>query len=364
MSAAVEFKGVSKSYRRNTIVQNMDMTIRDGSFTVIFGAPGSGKSVLLRLITGLEKPDSGTIYIRGEDVSRIAPGDRNIGYVPQSFALYPHYKVSENIAYPLKLMGMKEADTKPIVESAAEQLKISHLLNKRPDQCSGGEKQRVAIARGIVKNTKIFILDDPLTGLDFKLRESLFEDLRLMKEDLQATFIYTTSDALEALMLAEEVNIFDGGKVVESGGLDDVYAKPQNVHTMAMLGFPPANVFSGSVSTASGNSHCKSPLLDFAVVQNGHIYEGDVLVAFRPQNIKINPNGNTDLKSLPAEITLVEDLGGELIVYLDANGVELEAVVPQAEDADLTEGDATIGLDPDDILVYSHDGQLIGHGAH
>ncbi|MEO0561232.1 MAG: ABC transporter ATP-binding protein, partial [Chloroflexota bacterium] len=187
----LEFKGVSKRFRQIVIADNMDLAIRSNTFSVIFGAPASGKSTLLRLITGLERPDRGDILIDGKIVNKMEPGERNIGYVPQSFALYPHYSVFDNIAYPLKLLGVAKGDYTPIVESTAEQLQITHLLNKRPDQCSGGEKQRVAIARGIVKNTKIFILDDPLTGLDFKLRERLFDDLRVMRDQLQATFIYT-----------------------------------------------------------------------------------------------------------------------------------------------------------------------------
>ncbi len=357
MGAAVEFRGVAKAYGQNRVIENMDLTVESGSFSVIFGAPGTGKSVILRLVTGLEKPDTGEIFIRGEDVKNLPAGERNIGYVPQSFALYPHYKVFDNIAYPLKLMGINATDIKPIVENAAEQLKITHLLEKKPDQCSGGEKQRVAIARGIVKNTRIFILDDPLTGLDFKLRERLFEDLRVMKEQLDATFIYTTSDALEALMLAETVNIFDGGRIIESGDLQTMYDTPQHVRTMALLGFPPANVFSGTLDGAA----CHNPLVDFSV--DGREYAGEAMVAIRPQHISINPTDTTNLKIIDAEIELVEDLGGELVVYLDVNGIELEVVVPHNDALDLTEGHATIGIDPSNAIVYEPTGSRIGHGV-
>lgn len=363
MSYAVEFKNVSKSYGRNKVVQNMDMAVEEGQFTVIFGAPGSGKSVLLRLMTGLEKPDRGEIFIRGENMSSVPPGERNIGYVPQSFALYPHYTVAENIGYPLKLLGVKNADITPVVERTAAQLKISHLLNKKPDQCSGGEKQRVAIARGIVKNTKIFVLDDPLTGLDFKLREQLFDDLRQMQDDLDATFIYTTSDALEALMLAEQVNIFDGGKIIESGELDDVYAMPSHVRTMGLLGFPPANVFSGTLKQNGSGKVCDTALTQFNVASNGSSYTGEVSVAVRPQHIKINPEAGDNLQQQQGEVTLVEDLGGEIVAYLELNGLELEAVIPHKETGDVTEGAVTIGFDPEALIVYDANGQHVGHGV-
>jgi ABC-type sugar transport system ATPase subunit len=203
--SAIELHGVCKAYKNKPILHNLDLTINAGSFTVIFGGPASGKSVLLRLIMGLEKPDRGQILIRDTDAAHLLPAERNIGYIPQSFALYPHFSVYDNIAYPLTLARMDKASIKARVEDAANRLKISALLGKKPNQLSGGEKQRVAIARGIVKETEIFIFDDPLTGLDFKLREQLFDDFKRLREAMDATFVYTTSDALEALMMADEI---------------------------------------------------------------------------------------------------------------------------------------------------------------
>jgi ABC-type sugar transport system ATPase subunit len=359
---AVEFQNISKQFRNITIAQDMDLKIRDKSFSVIFGAPGGGKSTLLRLITGLEKPDQGEIRLRGEDMTTASPGDRNIGYVPQSFALYPHQSVFDNIAYPLKLMGVKPTDYTPIVERTAEQLQIAHLLKKRPDQCSGGEKQRVAIARGIVKNTKIFILDDPLTGLDFKLRERLFDDLREMKEDLAATFIYTTSDPLEALMLAEDVHIFDAGQIVETGPLDQLYYDPAHARTAELLGFPKTNMIDGQLNTTG--DQCQTELFSFPMQILTEAPSGtDVRVAIRPQHIQINPQQTDNLMTTPAEITLVEDLGGELHIYLEAAGIEIETVHAHSQ-TEPTEGPAEIGIHPEYFRVYAaHSNQLIGKGV-
>jgi ABC-type sugar transport system ATPase subunit len=360
---AVEFKQVTKKYRQHVPANRLNLKVRDGSFSVVFGAPGSGKSTLLRLITGLEQPDSGQICLRGEDVTHTPPGDRNIGYVPQSFALYPHYSVFDNIAYPLKLMGIAKAEYTPIVQQTAEQLQIAPLLQKRPDQCSGGEKQRVAIARGIVKNTKIFILDDPLTGLDFKLRERLFDDLREMKEDLAATFIYTTSDPLEALMLAEDVHIFDGGQVVEVGPLDEVYNNPRHVRTAELLGFPNTNMLAGKLT--GGGGYCETDIFSFPIQAANSVGEVAVWVAIRPQDIVLNPEPNAGLVTSPADITLVEDLGGELHIYLRAGDVELETVVPHGSGQVIpTEGTATIGVDPSRFRLYgAQDSELISVGG-
>jgi ABC-type sugar transport system ATPase subunit len=357
MALVVEFQNISKAYSGRKILDQLSMQIEANTFTVLFGAPGSGKSVILRLLAGLEKPDSGRIMLRGGDATRIPPGDRNLGYVPQSFALYPHYKVADNIGYPLQLMGMPAAQRKPIVESAAESLKIAHLLDKKPDQLSGGEKQRVAIARGIVKHTDIFVLDDPLTGLDFKLREQLFDDLRAMRESLNATFIYTTSDALEALILAEHVIVFDGGRTIETGNLESVYARPSHVRTMALLGFPEANVFDGQLE----NGICRTPIGQFRAQTQLNGDAAPVKIAARPQDVRFAPSDGQI--NFDAEITLVEDLGGELVAYLDAHGITFTALVRHADAAGLTEGRMRVGIQPEKLLLYDETGYLIGQGA-
>jgi ABC-type sugar transport system ATPase subunit len=360
MVTAVEFRDISKAYGAKKIADHLSFSAEANTFTVLFGAPGSGKSTLLRLLTGLDKPDSGAIWLRGKDASKMNPGERNIGYVPQSFALYPHYKVFDNIAYPLQLMGMPKSSQRPIVEQAAENLKISHLLDKKPDQLSGGEKQRVAIARGIVKHTDIFVLDDPLTGLDFKLREQLFDDLRAMRESLNATFVYTTSDALEVLMLAENIVVFDGGRAIESGELNAVYACPQHVRTMALLGYPEANLFDGAL--AGDGMQCQTPFGEFKLNGSAAAAGSKVKVAARPHEIRFNPSD--DLLTFPAEIVLVEDLGSEFIAYLEAQQINLTAVVRHTADVDLSEGHTTVGIDPARLLVYDEAGRMIAQGAN
>jgi ABC-type sugar transport system ATPase subunit len=362
---AVEFHDITKKYGRTAILENVDLTIEDNAFTVILGAPASGKSVLLRLMTGLEKPNSGKINLRGADVTKVSPGERNIGYVPQSFALYPHFKVYDNIAYPLKLLGVRKSDIAPVVAQTAELLKISPLLDKKPEQLSGGEKQRVAIARGIVKNTEIFVMDDPLTGLDFKLREQLFDDLKRLQEALQATLIYTTSDPMEALMLADNIIVIHDGQAVESGPLVEVYDAPQHLATMLLLGFPPASLIEGSLGSIAGDTRCQSSLFDFPVTFKGTQSLPDkVAIAIRPQDVQINPSPGNGWLTQEAEITLREDLGGELVVYLEYNGQSITSVV-RYDEAHLIENDqVTIGVQPDKLVLYDPEtGQRLGQGA-
>ena len=245
--SAIRLEGLTRHYGRTQALASIDLEIASDRLTVFCGPPGSGKSVLFRLLVGLEKPDSGRILLDTTDITSL-PGDRrSIGYVPQSFALFPHMTVFDNIAYPMALQGVARAEIARRVDRAAAVLRIGPLLGKRPSQMSGGEKQRAAIARGILKNANIFILDDPLVGLDFKLRESLMEDLTEMRAELGASFLYATSDPLEALMMAEDLVVMDAGRIVDAGTADRVYYRPQHLRAAELVGFPRCNVLHGRV---------------------------------------------------------------------------------------------------------------------
>ena len=361
---AAEFRHISKRYGRLAVLQDVNLSVEQGSFTVLYGPPACGKSVLVRLLTGLEPPDSGQILLRGEEATHLPPGERNIGYVPQSFALYPHYNVFDNIAYPLRLNRMPKAQVEPIVRRAAAMLKIEPLLAKTPDQLSGGEKQRVAIARGIVKETEIFVLDDPLTGLDFKLREQLIDDLKQMQESLGVTFIYTTSDAIEALMLAEHVAILDQGRILEAGPLEELYWQPQRAQTLALLGFPRVNFLDGRLEEQAGELWCQTPLFRFPV----QLEEADgappraVRAAVRPQDLLLGSQAGDGLPSCPAQVLLREDLGGEMIVYLEAQGVPLTTVVRHDNAHLVAEDQVTLAVAPEKLFLFDQEGIRVGQG--
>jgi len=366
--SAVEFRGITKTYSHIPVLQDINLTIEAGTFTVIYGLPACGKSVLVRLLTGLEKPDAGQIFLRGVDVANVDPGERNIGYVPQSFALYPHYSVHDNIAYPLSLMKVPRNKIETTVRQVAEQIKIDHLLNKHPDQLSGGEKQRVALARGVVKHTDIYALDDPLAGLDFKLREQLFDDLREMQESLQATFVYTTSDPLETLALADQVAILDGGRIVETGPIKDIYQQPQHVRTMELLGFPASNLLTGDLHTQEGQVWCRTSLFEFPVQLTQSADSPDeqksINVVIRPQDIMPGVDEQNGLLTCQAEVILRDDLGSEVIVHLDVEGTPLVTVIPHDKDDLISEDVLTIGVQPSSVVLFTPDtGQRIGHGA-
>ena len=372
---AIAFRGIAKGYGGRTVLDGLDLSVAEGDFLVLYGPPAAGKTVLMRILMGLEQPAAGQVFLRGRDVTAVPAAARNIGYIPQSFALYPHYSVEENIAYPLKLAKVPRAEVGPIVRRAAEMLAITPLLNKRPEQLSGGQKQRVAIARGIAKRTGLYVFDDPLAGLDFKLREQLVDDLRTLQRETGATFVYTTSDPLEALTLADTVGVLDGGRVVEDGPPERLYRDPANARTLALLGFPRANLIEGTLTRRGDDLVCEAGPFAFAVAPapGAAPNTGQVLVGLRPEDVAL---GDADSAAGPgwlaarARVLLREDLGGEEIVYLDCAGTPLTTVVRHAghDEAD-TAGPAigaaaTVAARPTDLLVFAPgDGRRIGRGA-
>jgi ABC-type sugar transport system ATPase subunit len=308
MTALVQFVNIRKSYRKNAVLKGLSLDINEGDFLVLFGLPGSGRSVLLRLLMGLEKPDDGSILLRGTDVREIEPGRRNIGYIPQSFALFPHMTVFDNIAYPLKLAKTDKNKIRAEVKRVAEQLQIGELLSRMPDQTSGGQKQRIAIARGIIQDTDLFVFDDPLAGLDFKLREQLVDDLKALQENMNITIVYSTSDALETLSLADTVAILHGGIVIESGRPEDIYFHPNHADSMKLLGFPTANFFEAQ---ADG----KNLVTPVFTLKGRKTVSGKALAGFRPESVLWERPDELCVE-LEGKVLLAEDLGGEEIVYL------------------------------------------------
>lgn len=362
---AAAFQNITKKYGNVQVLTDVTCQIQEGSFAIILGPPGCGKSVLLRLLTGLEKPSSGRVFLREQDVSGVTPGERGVGYVPQSFALYPHFTVYDNIAYPLKLIGEEKGRLDSEVREAADMLGISPLLEKYPEQLSGGEKQRVALARGITKKTQIYVFDDPLSGLDFKLREQLIDDLRQMQRSLGATFVYTTSDSLEALMLADQIYILDQGIVVEAGALADVYYRPMHVRTMELLGFPKTNTIQGTMVQRDRGAVCTTSLFEVPVVRSPeNVFEGrDVLVSVRPQEIRFEKPAE-EAVSFDVLITLREDLGAELVLHLEAEGIHLLSVLRHEDEHLLDRDQVTAHIPLREVILYSpEDGLRIGQGG-
>lgn len=366
-SPILRMEHVRKSYGQTEVLTDLTFTASTGDLTVIYGPPASGKSVFVRILTGLEHPDAGRIVLRGEDVTEMPPADRNIGYVPQSFALYPHLSVRKNIAYPLDLAGVPAVDSRDVVANAAEMLKIEDHLDKTPDQLSGGQKQRVAIARGIAKRTDFFVLDDPLAGLDFKLREQLVDDLRGLKTATGASVLYVTSDVIEAMTLADEMAVLSAGTIIESGIPETLYREPRNARTMALVGFPPCNFLRGSLARQDGRAWCTTRLFAFPTDAAALATASDLLVGIRPERIHLSHRLGSAVSGGPlqanATVMLREDLGGEDIVYLSAEGVPLTMVDRDHYRGDDLDEQVTISIYPHNLMLFdARSGAFIGRG--
>jgi ABC-type sugar transport system ATPase subunit len=343
----VELENISKSYGSDSVLDGVNLRFERGRFSVVLGSPVSGKSVLMRLIMGLEPPSQGRVLYRGQDVTNQPAGLRNFGYVPQSFALYPHYRVFDNIAYPL-ILAKKKTDLQARVEKVAKKLRIDHLLSKYPNQLSGGEKQRVALARGMIKDSSVFILDDPLVGLDFKLRENLFIDLRDMLSEVEGSVIYSTSDPLETLALADDVFVLDDRRIIESGSLDQLYEEPKQARTLQILGVPVANFIDGELT----GRICRTPLGECEIeVVDEAPGSRPVRIGIRTEDIRFQDLGPSFLLG-NGRVLLREDLGAETLLYFEAAGSRFVGFWSNGEAAPIQEDQFRFGVEPNSLHIF------------
>jgi multiple sugar transport system ATP-binding protein len=279
--------------------------------------------------------------------------------------------VRSNIAYPLDLAGVPAAESREVVANAADMLDISEHLDKSPDQLSGGQKQRVAIARGIAKRTDFFVLDDPLAGLDFKLREQLVDDLRELKNATGASILYVTSDVIEALTLADTMAVLSAGTIIEAGSPDRLYREPQNVRTMGLVGFPGANFLLGTLERRSGEIWCTTPLFTFpAELLIGDEMPSNVIIGLRPERLHLSHRTQeTDGSEghalrFSGTVMLREDLGGEDIVYLEADGIALTMADRDHYRGDDLDAQVTLSVHPRNLAIFAaSSGELVGRGV-
>ncbi len=363
----IVFEAVEKSYAGRRALDAVQLVVPDRSLTVLCGPPGSGKSVLLRLLVGLEAPDRGRILMGGTDITDFGPAARRVGYVPQSFALFPQMSVFENIAFPLRMQRSRPQETQRRVAQAAEVLRIGELLAKTPSQLSGGQKQRVAIARGMLKDASVFVLDDPLVGLDFKLREALMDDLKDMRATLGATFLYATSDSLEALTMAERLAVIDQGRIVEEAEVDQLYYQPAQLRSAILIGFPRCNAIPGRLSAG----RCRNAIAEIGLVATSlDAAPEEVTITIRPEQVAYAPDRQphdaiSGVICGTGRITLVENLGAESVIYFEAGDTLLVSVPETGRVAHLDVGDDyPFAIHPAAMIVFdTRTGQRIGAGA-
>ncbi|MDG1737734.1 MAG: ATP-binding cassette domain-containing protein, partial [Paracoccaceae bacterium] len=252
--ATLDLEKISKSFGDAEVLHDIDLAIHDKEFVVFVGPSGCGKSTLLRIIAGLEETTEGRIVIGGEDVSSAPPVERGISMVFQSYALYPHLSVYENIAFPLRVQKMQAAELEKRVNKAAEILQLTDKLKLKPGQLSGGQRHRVAIGRSIVREPRVFLFDEPLSNLDAALRGDMRVELSQLHRKLDATMVYVTHDQIEAMTMADKIVVLNGGHVEQIGSPLDLYDRPKNRFVASFIGSPAMNLLNGEVTAVEGGS--------------------------------------------------------------------------------------------------------------
>jgi len=312
--ANVKFDQVTKRFGDTVAVKELNLDIADQEFMTLVGPSGCGKSTTLNLLAGLEDPDLGEISIGDRVVNDIPPGDRNIAMVFQSYALYPHMKVFDNIGFGLRIQKVAKPEIEQRVKEAAELLSISELLNRKPAQLSGGQRQRVALGRAIVRHPDVFLLDEPLSNLDAILRVQMRADLRLLFNRLGSTVVYVTHDQAEAMTMSDRLAVFFAGVIQQVGTPLEVYERPLNMFVARFIGSPPINFIPGQIeSDGDGQRFTSSGGVSIALPQ-GIVrtdWSKEVTVGIRPEDISLNAG----LDSLPAQVLLMEQLGSETILH-------------------------------------------------
>jgi multiple sugar transport system ATP-binding protein len=240
--ASIEVRNITKRFADETVIADLNLSVRDGEFLVFLGPSGCGKTTLLRMIAGLDVPTSGNILIGTRDVTRLQPKDRNVAMVFQNYALYPHLTIYENIAFPLRVRGVRGSKLDEKVRWAASLVAIENLLDRKPRQTSGGQRQRTALARSLVRDPDVFLLDEPLSNLDAKLRHSAREELRQFQERVGLTSVYVTHDQVEAMGLGDRIVVMSGGKIRQIGTPEEIYTQPADSFVATFVGTPPMNL--------------------------------------------------------------------------------------------------------------------------
>ena len=362
--ASVRLQGITKQYDNNLIIKGIDLDIADGEFVVLVGPSGCGKSTLLRIVAGLEDVSSGTVEIGGQVCNDVEPSRRGIAMVFQSYALYPHMTVAENMGFALKLAGVGRAEIGERVGRAADILQIGHLLGRRPKALSGGQRQRVAIGRAIVRKPEVFLFDEPLSNLDAALRGQTRVELARLHRDLNATMIYVTHDQVEAMTLGEKIVVLNGGHIEQAGTPLDLYERPANQFVAGFLGSPRMNFLPGTLAGEEGHAvHVR--LAGGAVVQvaadaTRSAPGAQVTLGVRPEHLRVEAADRAE-GGIPATVALVEYLGDATIVYAHIDGVpEMVALKCRAEGGAPANGArVALAFDPEHGHLFDADGAAL-----
>jgi multiple sugar transport system ATP-binding protein len=362
--ANLEIDNVSKRYGSTQAVDGVSLKVSNGTFTVILGPSGSGKTTLLRCVAGFEKPDTGTISIDGKLVTDLPPRERDLAMVFQSYALFPLMTIHDNIGFPLKVRNVPKAEIDARVSQVAELLVIKHLLQKKPGQLSGGEQQRAALGRAIVRQPNALLMDEPLTSLDAPLRAQMRTELKRIRRETQMTALYVTHDQAEAMGLADMIAIMSEGHLMQYGPPLEVYSKPQNSFVAGFVGNPPTNILNGRFSAAGNGGTIKVDKATLKVDAASSKIIGDkvgdggeVLVGVRPEDIGVLPSKQSD-SNLEIVVESIEPLGSSIVISSLVDDKIFRLVLPPEQ---AVEPGHHLWLDwaPNKMHVFEKNGPLL-----
>ncbi len=311
--SSIDIRKLIKKWGAVTAVDEVSLTVPEGSLTVLLGPSGCGKSTILRLIAGLERITSGSIFIGGKEVTHMDPASRGVSMVFQSYALFPHLNVRENILFGLKVRGVSRAERNARLDDAARMVGLADLLNRKPAELSGGQRQRVALARSIVSRRRVCLMDEPLSNLDAKLRAEMRDEIRMLQQKLGLTMIYVTHDQVEAMTMADQVVLIRQGRVEQTGPPHELYEQPRTIFAAQFLGSPPMNLM--NVALIEKRDPFAAARCGFSAADG--LKEG--FIGVRPEDVRVGPTG------LPAKISSVDYLGAETVLRVTHNSQTLFA---------------------------------------
>ncbi len=335
-------------------MKGVSLSVKSGEFVVLLGPSGSGKTTLLRCIAGLEKPDAGSVFIGGELADGLLPRERDIGMVFQSYALFPLMTVKDNIAFPLKVRGMKQEEIDAKVKQVADRLGIPNLLGKFPKQLSGGEQQRVAIGRAIVRDVSVLLMDEPLSSLDAPLRAQLRTELKTLQRELGTTVIYVTHDQVEAMTLADQMGVVDSGVLLQYGSPKELYSHPLSSFVARFVGTPGSNLVHVVASRRGGALFLQAEGTQFVLPPTQALATaipdgGKYILAIRPEGISLSRSKGKD--SFQATVRLIEPLGSSTVLDVVTGKVQLKVLV--APSFNTSVGEALWGsFDPETAHLF------------
>lgn len=350
----VELSEVRKSYGDVEVLHGLNASIKEGEFVAILGESGCGKSTLLRMIAGLEEISEGEVSIGGRVVNKLSPRERNIAMVFQSYALYPHMSVRQNICFPLQLAGVTESEQKKQLMRAADMLNLGDYLDRKPRDLSGGQRQRVAMGRAIVRNPKVFLFDEPLSNLDAKLRVQMRTDIRTLQQELGTTAIYVTHDQVEAMTMADRIMLLNAGRIEQIGAPLDLYDHPDSQFVAGFVGSPPINLIKGVISSAPKPAFSSEGIL--VELPEGQWPSGPATLGIRPEDMSIATSGES--ANALGTVGNIECTGDRSIVEVKLTGGNLN--VSSLERWNLVSGSQIdLNIDVGKCHFFGMDGTLI-----